>query len=173
VRVLLDAHLDGDLAPERGVRVEAHLAECASCRHELEDARRLRDTLRSLPQHTSTRATRQPVAVSQPAPPPTTPGRAVRRRAQVTSFWRPLAVAALLAGVVFGAVRVLHRPVVESAVTAQDVARAELQVRWVMARLGEINRRTGARVREDVIEKGVVEPSARAVESALDQGVAQ
>jgi hypothetical protein len=92
---------------------------------------------------------------------------------RVVPLWRAFAVAAVLAGLVFGAARVLHRPVVDQQVTAAEVARAELQVRWVMARLGDINRRTAERVREDVIQKGVVEPSTRAVESALGEGAPQ
>jgi anti-sigma factor RsiW len=178
VHVLLDAHLDGDLPRDRNARVVAHLADCDACRHEMQRAERLRGTLRALPSRTGSEALRAAVRarvreLPAPAAAAGTPVRRAAWRARLAGTWRPVAVAAVLAGVVFGAVRVLHRPVVENELTAQDVARAELQVRWVMARLGDISRRTGERVRTDVIQKGVVEPSERAVENALEHGVTQ
>jgi anti-sigma factor RsiW len=191
VEVLLDAHVDGDLRADVAARVDAHLSSCDACRESLAQARRLRDTLRALPQQKSAAVAQETLRerlaaeqswVSQPGasqaatitatdagvPAPTPlPSR------RILPLWRTLAVAAVLAGLVFGAARLLHRPVVDQQVTAADVARAELQVRWVMARLGTINRRTAERVREEVIQKGVVEPSARAVESALGEGSPQ
>ncbi|MBX6366204.1 MAG: zf-HC2 domain-containing protein, partial [Gemmatimonadetes bacterium] len=44
----LHAHLDGALSPEERVAVEAHLAECADCRADLERARRFRARARQL-----------------------------------------------------------------------------------------------------------------------------
>jgi anti-sigma factor RsiW len=199
VEVLLDAHVDGDLRADVAARVDAHLSSCDACQESLAQARRLRDTLRALPQQksavTSPEALRERLAaeqswvseprVSQPGVPQpvasqpavlastATGATATPPSRRVVPLWRTLAVAAVLAGLVFGAARILHRPVVDQQVTAADVARAELQVRWVMARLGTINRRTAERVREEVIQKGVVEPSARAVESALGEGSPQ
>ena len=191
-RVLLDAYIDGDLSPVRTSSVENHLAGCSACRDEVQAAQRVRTALRQMPPRempvrelpARESTARGLFAGELPAPAAAAPGPAAQpqaSRSPVTAlrqpghrpqWWRPLAVAALLAGVVLGAVRVFDRPT-ETPVTTADVARAELQVRWVMARLGEINRRTSARVREDVIEKSVVGPSARAVETAFDQSMTQ
>jgi anti-sigma factor RsiW len=195
-RVLLDAHIDGELPAERTASVERHVAACCTCRDEMLSAQRLRAALRQMPPHEMPRrelplgATGQGGRLAEdagagwaPLGPATSRGAFAGEsaRAEVTPLrppvhrtplWRPLAVAAVLAGLVLGAVRVFDRPT-ETPVTTAEVARAELQVRWVLARLGEINRRTSDRVRDEVIEQGVVGPSARAVENAFDRSVTQ
>ena len=49
VKQWIDAYLDGELQGVRREHVEAHLAGCASCRQELQAARRLSGYLRSSP----------------------------------------------------------------------------------------------------------------------------
>ena len=87
--------------------------------------------------------------------------------------WRPAMVLGSVTAVALGGFLILHRPQHEQAVTAEDLRRADAQVRWVLATLGQINERTGERVRTEVFEKGVAEPTMRAVNGAIQNSVAQ
>lgn len=49
IHPMLALHVDGALPPKDAARVEAHLAQCAEAREELEQHRKLRRTLTSLP----------------------------------------------------------------------------------------------------------------------------
>ena len=51
--------------------------------------------------------------------------------------------------------------------SAAEIARAEAEGKWTLAYLGEIGRRTGLAVRDDVIHTRVLKPAGDAVKSAL------
>ncbi|MFQ5789115.1 MAG: anti-sigma factor family protein [Acidobacteriota bacterium] len=44
----LSAYLDGELSPSENAAVDGHLGECATCREELAEFRRLSETLRTV-----------------------------------------------------------------------------------------------------------------------------
>lgn len=50
IKNLLEEYLDKELSPRENTRVKRHLLRCPFCRRDLEDLRRLRETLNSLPQ---------------------------------------------------------------------------------------------------------------------------
>jgi anti-sigma factor RsiW len=176
--VLLDAYLDGDLARPRRVALEQHLTGCFACSEELARARRIRDGLRALPErflgdHVSA-AVMARVRNTASAPRPQRGlGLGARLQRRFVPLWQPIAAVAAVALVVLGVMHMLTRPPVEQTITPGDVARAETQVRWVMAHLGNITRQTGERVRDDVLDKGVVAPATRAVENALESNPRQ
>ncbi len=181
--VLLEAYADGELSPRRRVQLESHLATCSACSQELEHARRLRETLRELPERfcdddllvkvaARVRDESQPGARGDERTP-----FAVRVRHWIAEHavpaWQPAAAVLAVLLIVIGVGRVFFRAPTEQKVTAADVQRAELQVRWVMAHLGEINRRTGESVQKDVLQNGVAAPTAHAVEEVLQGNVTQ
>jgi Putative zinc-finger len=47
IREILDLYVDGELSPEATAQVEAHLAECASCRRTVDRLNRLRQAVRA------------------------------------------------------------------------------------------------------------------------------
>lgn len=51
VRTLMDAWLDGELAPDQAHRVAAHLQDCARCGVELETYQRVKDSLAAVAVH--------------------------------------------------------------------------------------------------------------------------
>jgi anti-sigma factor RsiW len=181
--VLLEAYADGDLSPRRRVQLEAHLATCAACNQELEHARRVRDTLRDLPERLCDDALLEAVATqvrgeSRSA----AAGRggvslAARWRdwlaRHAVPAWQPAVAVLAVLLVVAGVGRVFFRAPSEHPVSPADVQRAELQVRWVMAHLGDISRRTGETVQKDVLKNGVATPTAHAVEDVLQGNVTQ
>jgi len=136
---------------------------------------------------TPARGVATPVPVSPPMAPPTAPPRTASMSRPSHSWgervagwwgshgpgWRPAMVFGSMAVVALGGFLILHRPQHEQAVTAEDLRRADAQVRWVLATLGQINERTGERVRTEVFEKGVAEPTMRAVNGAIQNSVAQ
>lgn len=173
--VLLDAYLDDDLPGRRRTALEAHLAGCFSCTQELQRARVIRDGLRALPERflgdhvtdavlSRVRGERRETPVERPWGQRI--GDWLTRR--LVPAWPPVAAVAGVTLLVLGAMHLLTRPPVDKPITSQDVARAETQVRWVMAHLGDINRRTAVKVRDDVLGAGVADPAARAVATALD-----
>lgn len=201
-RVLLEAYVDGELRGARRARMDTHLAGCHACSQELLRARHVRAVLRDLPPHACGDAVMESVrrrlgtpagADPSPAalvPPPAAvaprPLPVVSRPARAgwperlaawwnghTPGWRPAMVFGSVAAVAIVGFLLLHRPQHEQPVTAADLRRADAQVRWVLATLGQINERTSERVRTEVFEKGVAEPTMRAVNGALENSVPQ
>jgi len=166
--VLLDAYLDGDLPSPRRGALERHLTGCFGCAQELQRARLLRDQLRALPERFAGDHVTE-AALVRLRREGGADGSRFRRQWSLrwTPAWQPLTAVAAALLVVFGITRFVTRPAVEQSITPADVARAETQVRWVMAHLGDINRRTAEKVRDDVLNQGVAQPAARAVADAL------
>jgi hypothetical protein len=86
--------------------------------------------------------------------------------------WRPAIIASSIAVVAFVGYMFLHRPR-DIAINEADAQRAQLQMRWVLAKLGEINAQTANTVKTEVFEKRVGQPAARAVTNALENSVRQ
>ena len=156
---LLEAYVDGDLAPGEAADVQRHLAECMACAAELELALAVKEGLRGLP---------QPVC-----PPEVLAAVQQRGRAQVvplrprrtTVGWLHLAAAAaILAAIGSGLFFLL--PSQPTAQTA-EVERATYEARLALAYLGEATRKAGLSVREEVFEERVVSPTARTLSRVL------
>jgi len=175
--VLMEAHLDGDLPSRYRTAFESHLASCFACQRELEHATRVRQALRALPERflddAVSRRVRERIG-AEPRPDPWAAIRGQLRRwwgGRAVPGWQPMATALAMLVVVVGIVHFLTRPPQEQQFTQQDVRRAELQVQWLLAHMGEVSRHTTEVVKKDVIEDGVVTPTARATQNALDDAL--
>jgi len=163
----IEAHLDGELPKGEVNGLETHLLECAGCAAELELAERVRGGLQMLP--------------LQKCPDPVVEEvyervrgelRATRRwrlREWLDSWraplWRPVAAALVVALMIGGTVTYQNR---EPEVSPAELARAELQVKWTLAYLSQMGRRTGDRVRDDVLREWVVEPIQNSVNRVME-----
>jgi anti-sigma factor RsiW len=171
IRSRIDEYLDQELDGAEAARLELHAGLCPACAEELALARRVQQGLRSLP----ALACPEPVraAVLDRARRETAQRRragtgilglcrsaaaGLRRRA---ALLRPApALAALLLAALLGA-WIAERPAPPEIYSAEQVARAEAEVRWALAYVAEVNRRTGEKLREEVFEKRVIEPVTR------------
>lgn len=172
--VLLEAYLDGELRSARRAALEKHLAGCFACSQEMEHARRVRTSLRDLPPRFCDDAVMQRVLDRVRAEPRVAASEGARARWNrwVARGFAPgwpqaAAAAALVIVLALGVRQLVLRTPEEQTFTAADVARAEMQVKWVLGHLGGISEQTARVVRDDVFEAGVAQPTARAVEKAM------
>jgi anti-sigma factor (TIGR02949 family) len=158
---LLEPYLDGDLPPGEADRVRRHLEACPACAAELALAARIQSELRALP---------------QPDCPPEVIER-VRRagRGEVVPFpfregaprWRIAAAAALIALAVGGGSLFVHLQHVQQ--QREQVAEATREARLALAYFGKVTRKAGLDVRDEVLEKRLVNPVARSVSRSLGE----
>lgn len=138
--------------------VRSHLTHCPACAQDLSRARRIRDGLRALPEVPD-------VSIDLPtAPPRLQPGPWLR-------WGVPLAAATVLVVAVllalpgrFGDPAPPSTAAVESGeaqVSPEELARAELEARYALARLAEATRRARREIREDILTRHVVAPVQR------------
>lgn len=158
--LLIEEYLDGELALGQAPLVERHLQRCEACAAELSLARRVRGALRSLP------AQRCPDPISMAVIAQARSESGQRRGGWLRIAWAPLAAAAALL-LAAGGWLVVHRGTPEPAYTAAEVKRAEHDIRWTLALLTDINRRAGMSLRDEVLEKRLVEPMRRTAEQTL------
>ena len=192
VKVLVEPYLDESLAGPRRARVDAHLVGCERCRGEIAQALQVRTALRALPWRacsdvvletvrTRLAAADAPASGSAGMAPVAARAAAMRawsRRlrewlAPLSAVWKPAASLAAAAVLVVGVYAFVNRPQQEIQVTPADMQRAEGQVRWVMARIGQISQHAGNKVRTDVLEHRVADPAARAVSGVLENSLHQ
>ena len=83
-------------------------------------------------------------------------------------LWRPVAAAALVVVLAVGGTVTYQRGEPEG--SPAELARAERQVKWTLAYLSRMGRRTGDRVRDDVLRERVVAPIQRSVNRAMATG---
>lgn len=162
---LLEPFVDGELEPEVANALGAHIALCSVCTAELTLAQSIRTGLRALPEL---------------EPPPSILDRvraqAAAEGAAVVPFpnihrtgrrWAiPAALAAALAGLLATAL-LLRAPRPAEPSTAQ-VQVAEQQARYALAYIGKVTREASLTLRDDVLERRVVLPTALSVERPLD-----
>lgn len=159
---VLEPYLDGDLSPAEAARLREHLESCPACAAELELAARIQRELRSLPQldcppevvERVRRAGRGEVVPLRP-------------RNRVLG-WRVAAAAALLALAVGGAALFL-RFERRGQPSAQEIAQATAEARYALAYIGKMTRRTRLSLRDDVLQKRLVEPASRSVSRTLGE----
>lgn len=148
------------LADEERAAVETHVTRCPTCARELSRARWIRDGLRALPE--------VPYAPKAPAekaaPARVLPGPWLRWAVPVA------AAAALVVAVLLALPERSADPAPTTTTTVQDaetqispeeLARAELEARYALARLAEATRRARREIREDVLARHVVAPVQR------------
>ncbi len=165
----LEAHLDGDLDGAATAAVEAHVAGCADCAAELELAAAVCRELRALPRVDAPPAVLR--AVFRQA------GEARRFRwrpaAPVRPAWAALAAAVFAAVIVAAGLRLgpfdsgLREPQVVDAVADAEVVRATEEARFALAYVARVSRRTGLKLRQDVLPEHLVDPSVRSLTRAL------
>jgi len=146
-----DEGLPGLTDAERAT-VEDHLTRCPACAQELGRAQRIRDGLRALPE----------VPFDLPLA-----GRETRR--PWTRWSVPLATAAvLLLALITGVVWRTSQPATSvPEVSAEEMARAELEARYALARLAEVTRKTQEEITDEVLARHVVAPVQRRLMRSL------
>lgn len=150
-----DEGLPGLTDDERAA-VESHLTRCPACAQELGRAQRIRDGLRALPEVPFD----LPLA-GRKGRRPEIPGKLLPGR---WSRWSvPLAVAAVLVlAVVTGVLwRTAQPPTTVPEVSTEELARAELEARYALARLAEVTRKTQQEITDEVLARHVVAPVQR------------
>ena len=165
----LDALLDGMLAGPEKQQLERHLQGCAACQAELQLARQVKQVLTALPEQ------RCPESVSASA-------LAAARREHSTGWrdvfsgwwartpklrWRPVLATAVLAALALFVTFQLTRHEPARQFSAEEIALAELDVKWTLAYLGDLGKRTGVSVRDRVLEPEVVVPLQQALRTVL------
>ena len=155
----LEPYLDGDLPPREADRLREHLESCAACAAELALAERIQRELRSLPQLDC---------------PPELIERVVRKgRGEVVPFperkeplrWR-IAAAAVVALTLGGGSLFVHLQD-QRLQRERQVAQATQEARFALAYLGRATHKVGLDVRDEVLQKRLVIPTARSVSRSL------
>lgn len=173
----LEAYLDGDLPGAESERVAHHLADCESCRGELELARSVRLELRSLPSHDAPERLIERVlsaARSEADRSIRSPSRSAR--AWWPDGWHPAPVAALAAALVAAVALVVPWSgddgavpgpggVETAEVDAATIQQASAEARLALAYVSSVSRRTGVRIRDDVIARRWLGTTARELKS--------
>ena len=165
----IDAYLDGALTPVDTRRLESHLRTCAACTDEAAFAKRVKHTLRALPeQHCPDRivtAVFDQVGIRDQAP-------HQPRKHKWSNWWRTykwglaIVTVLLLALVIplFIGIRLQsHR----RELARQELARAEQQIELTFAYLRQVSNRSVQIVQENVIEPKVMFPIKRAFYNVL------
>ncbi len=166
----LEAHLDGDLEGAQRAAIEAHLERCPGCAAEHQLAAEVRSGLRALPELDAPRAVVERVfkeTVRRQTDGSRRPWRR-RRRPVVRPAWAALAAAALAAVVVGSGLWLTSTPSENDATAdAAAVARATEEARYALAYVAQVSRRTGLKLRQDLLPEHLVDPSARSLNRAL------
>jgi anti-sigma factor RsiW len=155
----LEAYLDGDLPVEESFRLQRHLEGCPSCAAELVLAEKIQRELRTLP--------------LPDCPPEVLEKVRQAGRGEVVPFPRRertlgrriAAVAAALVLSVGGGALFVHFQQVQR--ERQQIAQAELEARYALAMIGKVSRRTGLDLRDQILQKHVVDPTARGLARSL------
>ena len=167
---IVEGYLDGDVPADEAAKLESHLLSCQTCAEELALAKRVRLALRDLPEQRCPDSVADAVleqvgdelaAAQQPEP------RFWRGR-WYQQVWRLAAVTAAVLAMVIVATPLNRSQPPQFSVSPQELARAEQQVRWTLAYIGEIGRRSAFTVHDDVFESRVVPPIQRALTGILE-----
>lgn len=154
----VEAWLDGEVPEAEAEALAAHLRECPECAETLAWARVVRDELRALPRFAAPRRVSRAVLAETRLDEPS------RRR---LARWRAVA-AAVVAGALLATGLFLGG--LDSSRPASEVARAETEVRFALALLGQLQRRTADEVRDEVLETGLGGPLRRVQRSLATKG---
>lgn len=168
VQAQLEAFIDAALPEADQQQIARHVQDCAACQAEWKLAQRIQQTLNALPEQ------RCPDNVTEAALGAARRQRIARWREGLAHIWRrkrlwrPVLAGASLAAVVLLLLLQLHwRQPSMPAVDPEEIARAELDVKWTLAYLGNLGKKTGASVRDQVLEPEVVEPLQHALRTIV------
>lgn len=170
---LLDGFLDGTLTTEQVETVERLCREVPECAKERELALLARESLRSVkvPAVPSS-VSRQVLAQVRRKAFAAWRDRVLAALAFVSlPVWRPvLAVATLVIAVwlTFSVVRRPDIPIEPETYSRAEIDRALEEVKWTLGYLGQVGRKTGTLVRDDVLEPHVVSPISNTILSAIE-----
>lgn len=168
VRGLLEAYVDGELAPDDGQRLRRHAAGCPDCAGELARAAEVKTGLTLLPRlRCPPRVSR---AVLRQAAAEVAAARrrrfAARLRALAAPAWRPALAAALLAAVLAGALYFAPGPgpgrPAGVEMSPRELARTEAEVKLAFAYLSRIGLEAGDTMRREMVDN-VILPTRRAL----------
>jgi anti-sigma factor RsiW len=163
----LEVFAAGELPPDERSEVASHLAHCSSCAREHELTLAIQRELHSLPE-----LDMSPAAVARVLEQTTAPSWLGRAREAIHSTWlRPQwvggAVAAAL--IVLGAALLLRPDPTPPATTDPVVAQALLEARYALALVGSVNHRAGVELRDKVLRKRLVDPTARGLTQSIER----
>lgn len=155
----LEAFLDGDLPAEEAARLQRHLEGCPSCAAELSLVRKIQSELRTLPLPDCPPEVLEKVRKAGKGEVVAFP------RRERTLGRRIAAVAAALVLSVGGGALFFHVQQVQR--ERQQIAQAEQEARYALAYIGKVSRRTGLDLRDQILQKHVVSPTARGLARSL------
>lgn len=168
---LVEAYVDGDLEAAVATAFEVHVGRCAACAAELELARRIGGELRALPAQEC-----PPTVVRNVLGHARRPTLGARLAAWLLPVpprvWQGalamLVVAALAVGY-YSEFSSETRPTtpVADGYSAEDVARAEAELKLALAYLGRIGETASSAVSNDVLEQRVMAPISQSIAGAL------
>ena len=169
----LDAYLEQELASDQHRQLEAHLEHCPDCRQELTLAQSLQAALHDLPEKACPSAIRATVLAR--ARGNRLFGLEVRTRERLferlQAYWRPALAAAMLAGLLIGGTLLSFKEQQSAAFPPQEVAQAELDLKWTLAFIGSLTRRSTQTVVREVIPEEVLLPLHEAMYAALGKDI--
>lgn len=154
VQGVIDSYIDKELAGVESSRLESHLAECSACAEELALARRVKSTLRTLPQqHCPDRVVAAALDQVESKAGPT---KKYHPWAWVARWygrrWQLAAVTAMFLTVLIAGLILMRPQRPTTTVSPEELARAEQQVKWTLAYVGHVGQRSASIVYEEVIE---------------------
>lgn len=160
----LEALVDGELEPTEAASLEKHFESCSDCARQYRFAIDIRQELRGLPELDTPQRVLQAVLG--------TARRKASRRWSWDSFWqapRPAWIALGAATVAALLAVMILIPTQEPTVPERsaEVERATEEARLALAYLDKLTHRAAMDLREDVVQKRVVEPVARGLSRAL------
>jgi anti-sigma factor (TIGR02949 family) len=160
-RELLEPWLDGDLPAGEAARVRAHLDHCAECTTELDLAALIQRELRSLPQHDCPPEVLQRVLDTGRGE--VVPFEAPRRAHTGAAKGFRIAVAAALLAAIVGGLSFLIPERSPANPSPAEVAQATREARLALAYVGQVTRRAGLGLRDDVLRHRLIDPTTRSV----------
>jgi len=169
----IESYLDGDLPPSERAMAESHLGQCATCAQELELAQRVTGSLRALPimecPERVTDAVYGRIGASRKK---RVSSRFSLDRLLSPRFWRPALAGAVTVLLVAMIAVVGNRKQVAPTISARDLARARVEVKWALACVNQITQRTSQMVKDELLDPRVIRPVVRAVEKTTqDRGI--
>lgn len=170
VQDLLDAHLDDAVSAEEKLFVEAHLLSCSECQNEWQFAQQVTQTLRKLPVEPCPQPVSEAVLAAAQNERATVWQRLVSQwtNRKLKISWQPIfATAAIALLLVFATMTLNRNAPAPQQISQQELERVELDIKWTLAYLGNLSKKTGLSVRDQVIEPEVVAPIQRALKTVI------
>ena len=172
VKERIDAFLDDDLSREDGASLEAHLAQCYSCREELDLARQVRQEISALPQKKCPQrvisATLERIQAESSES--REQSSLFHERPWLKGGFRLAFIAAALVVVIWIS---LHEkpPVSEQRIDAVELAEAERQFQITLAYVGYVSSRSAEKIQDEVVQSKIAPAVQGVFEKVLDSQV--